>query len=72
MRRLSVPRVSGDDPSSRAEDALGEVLPAQAGMIPGRKPEWEGVKCVPRASGDDPMGVDFETLDYACSPRKRG
>ncbi len=49
-----------------------DVFPAPAGMNRLRLPLRESVRCVPRASGDEPVDV-FRFKGFAeCSPRQRG
>ena len=48
------------------------VFPARAGMSPAQNPLSTSPRRVPRASGDEPVGILYLTDDTMCSPRERG
>ena len=48
------------------------VLPAHAGMVPGRRARSPGRRCAPRARGDGPHGSSLKDAVVRCSPRTRG
>ena len=53
-------------------EMMADVFPAHAGMIPGIETSQAHAAGVPRACGDDPVGVQILDSFKGCSPRMRG
>ncbi len=49
-----------------------KVFPAQVGMIPLQPLADNPIRCIPRAGGDDPYGINDHALTPLYSPRRWG
>ena len=72
-KTLSIPRESGDDPTSHSPpQPQTEVFPARAGMIRRAHPRPHHHRRIPRESGDDPYHYPASLGLTPYSPRERG
>ena len=55
-----------------ADAGFEAVLPAHAGMIPGREDGVPSRQGAPRTCGDDPAADTVRRIDMRCSPHMRG
>ncbi len=69
---LCSPRTRGWSHFQAGGDAVGEVLPAHAGMVPSARCWRSRGRCAPRARGDGPRRSCGWVLQHPCSPRTRG
>ncbi len=67
------PRARGDGPAAIFTYVVtATVLPAPAGMVPGKWTEHEVAQRAPRARGDGPACISDSPYSSSCSPRPRG
>ena len=66
------PRTRGWSPVATASGHRCKVLPAHAGMVPGKPEAWQRGAGAPRARGDGPRHDGPAVGVRGCSPRTRG
>ncbi len=72
LRELCSPRTRGWSPGLLQRPHKVTVLPAHAGMVPGRAWYVSAGRCAPRARGDGPRYLEGAECGASCSPRTRG